>query len=174
MSTRNNGLHVDPLYKAATRPVMKAGVTFTAFIVNLVFCFEIFIATRNLLWVLLGFPAVHSLMVLLLKYEPRFFELLLLRLATKTTHWWIFGNGKFWHKTSSYSPLPYNLPNKKGLRKMPKQIYLWTPAQNKSGKATESALPPAIARETLPKLIEKPVKSGLTTTPQQVGQKAAA
>ena len=57
---------------------------------------------------------------------------------------------------------------------MPKQIYLWTPAQNKSGKATDSAQPPTFALETLPKLIEKPVKPGLTTKPQQVGQKAAA
>jgi type IV secretion system protein VirB3 len=113
---RNQGLLADPLFVGLTRPAMKWGVTYSALLVNIVMTTEAFIVTRNLLWLLAMVP-VHLLLAVVCLYEPRFFDLLLLWLRTRGMAL-IFGNARFW-RASSYSPLPIDLPDRKGRRRAP-------------------------------------------------------
>jgi type IV secretion system protein VirB3 len=59
MVTRNAGLIADPLFVGATRPPMRWGVTYAALLFNMVFTLEAFLATRNLLTLLLCLP-IHG------------------------------------------------------------------------------------------------------------------
>ena len=97
----HSGFTSDPLFVGATRPPMRWGVTYAALIFNLVFTLELFLATRNLLALLLALP-IHGVCVLLCAHDPRFFELLLLWARTRLPT--LLGNGLYW-KASSYSPL---------------------------------------------------------------------
>lgn len=75
---------------------------------------EMFLMTRNLLWLLAYIP-IHGVLALLLMTECRFFDLLTLWARTKGLNW-IKGNPRHW-KASSYSPHRYDLSDLKGRRK---------------------------------------------------------
>jgi type IV secretion system protein VirB3 len=110
---RNQGITEDPLFVGMTRPPMKWGVTYAGLIVNVMVTINVFIITKNLVW-LLAFVPIHGLMALVCLYEPMFFELL---------HQWgrtrgvglVLGNARFW-KANTYSPLRLDFPDKNGRR----------------------------------------------------------
>lgn len=114
--SRNNGLQTDPLFVAATRPPMRAGVTTAGMVVGAMVVIELFLLTRNLLWLLAYIP-IHGVLALMLMHECRFFDLLSLWAKTKGLNW-TKGNHRTW-ESSSYTPNSYNLPNVKGRRKLP-------------------------------------------------------
>jgi type IV secretion system protein VirB3 len=91
----------DTLFVGATRPPMRWGVTYAALIFNLVFTLELFLASRNLLALLVALP-VHGVSALLCSHDARFFDLLLLWARTRLLT--LLGNGAYW-KASSYCPL---------------------------------------------------------------------
>jgi len=91
------GFTADTLFVGATRPPMRWGVTYAA----LVFTLELFLATRNLLALLLALP-IHGISALLCAHDARFFDLLLLWARTRLPN--LLGNGRYW-KASTYSPL---------------------------------------------------------------------
>jgi type IV secretion system protein VirB3 len=109
----NDGLTVDTLFVACTRPATLLGVPLSAVIVEIVFTLEAFIFTKNLLHLLWIFPA-HGICYLICMREPRIFELIALWLQTKFLCW--LGNIRFW-KTSSYSPLPLQICRPKRIAK---------------------------------------------------------
>jgi type IV secretion system protein VirB3 len=106
MSERNAGLIADTLFVGATRPPMRWGVTYAALLFNLVFVMEVFLLTKNLLTLLIAAP-IHGLSMLLCARDARFFDLILLWGRTRLPA--ITANLRFW-RTSSYSPLPLDLP----------------------------------------------------------------
>jgi type IV secretion system protein VirB3 len=112
MVTRNAGLIADPLFVGATRPPMRWGVTYAALLFNMVFTLEAFLATRNLLTLLLCAP-IHGLCALLCARDARFFDLLLMWGKTRLPA--VIGTLPFW-KASSYSPLTLDLPDARGRR----------------------------------------------------------
>ncbi|HTV80786.1 MAG TPA: type IV secretion system protein VirB3 [Steroidobacteraceae bacterium] len=91
----------DTLFVGATRPPMRWGVTYSALIFNLIFTLELFLASRNLLALLVALP-IHGLCALLCSHDARVFDLLLLWARTRLIT--LLGNGAYW-KASSYSPL---------------------------------------------------------------------
>jgi type IV secretion system protein VirB3 len=91
----------DILFVGATRPPMRWGVTYSALIFNLVFTLELFLATRNLLALLLALP-LHGISALMCAHDARFFDLLLLWSRTRLPT--LLGNGSYW-QAASYSPL---------------------------------------------------------------------
>lgn len=111
--SRNEGVVYDPLFVGMTRPAMTMGVTFAALILNVMITLEMFLVTKNLLWLLIFVP-IHGMFWLVCKNEPRFFDLLFLWGRTRGPG--IVGNVRFW-KSNSYSPLRFDLPNKQGRRK---------------------------------------------------------
>jgi type IV secretion system protein VirB3 len=111
---RNGGVTADPLFLGVTRPAMAFGVTYSALLANAVFTVELFLLTRNLLWLLACIP-VHGLFWLLCLSEPRFFDLALL--WGKTRGPGLFGNGRVW-RAQGYSPLALDLPGKSGKRRV--------------------------------------------------------
>jgi type IV secretion system protein VirB3 len=112
MTQRNAGLIADPLFVGATRPPMRWGVTYAALLFNMVFTLEAFLATRNLLTLLLCAP-IHGLCALLCARDARFFDLLLMWGRTRLPA--MVGTMRFW-KASSYSPLALDLPDSLGRR----------------------------------------------------------
>ncbi|MGH8258683.1 MAG: type IV secretion system protein VirB3 [Steroidobacteraceae bacterium] len=108
MSHRNPGLTADPLFVAATRPPMRWGVTYSALLFNLVFTMEVFLASRNLLALLLALP-IHGVAMLLCASDARFFDLLLLAARTRLPA--MLGNRGLW-RACSYSPLALDLPRR--------------------------------------------------------------
>ena len=113
MGTRNAGLIADPLFVGATRPPMRWGVTYAALLCNMVVTMETFLATRNLLTLLLCLP-IHGVCALLCARDARFFDLLLMWGRTRLPA--VLGTLRFW-KASSYSPLLLDLPNAQGRRR---------------------------------------------------------
>ena len=113
MSETNPGLTADPLFVGATRPPMRWGVTYSALLANGVVTMEIFLVTRNLLALLLAAP-IHGVCALLCARDPRFFDLALLWGRTRIPA--LLANARFW-KSSSYSPLTLDLPNRSGRRR---------------------------------------------------------
>jgi len=107
------GIREDPLFAGITRPAMKWGVTYSALLLNGVTTMEMFLLTRNLLWLLICLP-IHGMFWLLCKNEPRFFDLLFLWARTRGPG--LLGNVRFW-KANSYSPLRFDLPGKNGRRR---------------------------------------------------------
>jgi type IV secretion system protein VirB3 len=95
----------DTLFVGATRPPMRWGVTYAALIFNLVFTLELFLASRDLLALVLALP-IHGVSALLCAHDPRFFDLLLLWVRTRFLT--LLGNGIYW-KASSYSPLLFSI-----------------------------------------------------------------
>lgn len=102
MSGPNNGVEVDTLFVACTRPATYWGVPFTAFIFELIVVMEVFIFTKNLLALAWGIP-VHGIVYLICLKEPRIFELFILWGMTKFSRF-MNGSRKLW-KTNTYSPL---------------------------------------------------------------------
>jgi type IV secretion system protein VirB3 len=101
MTHAHTGRTADALFVGATRPPMRWGVTYAALIFNLVFSLELFLASRNLLALLLALP-IHGICALLCVHDARFFDLLLLWMRTRLPT--LLGNGIYW-KASSYCPL---------------------------------------------------------------------
>ncbi|MBV8143378.1 MAG: type IV secretion system protein VirB3 [Gammaproteobacteria bacterium] len=118
MGERNAGLIADPLFVGATRPPMRWGVTYTALLVNVVFTLEAFLATRNLLTLLLSVP-IHGVCALFCARDPRFFDLLLMWGRTRLPA--VLGTLRYW-KASSYSPLSLDLPNLQGRRQSDRRL----------------------------------------------------
>jgi type IV secretion system protein VirB3 len=122
--SKNNGLTADPLFVAATRPPMRFGVTNYGMVIGGIAVIEMFLMTKNLLWLLAYLP-IHGVLALLLMTECRFFELLTLCVRTKGLNC-IKGNPKYWWagrkhwRASSYSPQRYDLSDLEGLRKLSK------------------------------------------------------
>jgi type IV secretion system protein VirB3 len=71
----NGGVTADPLFVGATRPAMALGVPYAALLANAFLTLELFLVTRNLLWLLIAVP-LHGLAWLVCLAEPRAFELL--------------------------------------------------------------------------------------------------
>lgn len=111
-TTRNAGLRAEPLFVGATRPPMRWGVTYAALLFNLVFTMEAFLATKNLLALLLSAP-IHGICALLCARDARFFDLILLWGRTRLPA--LLTNLRIW-KASSYSPLTLDLPRNRGTR----------------------------------------------------------
>jgi type IV secretion system protein VirB3 len=105
----------DTLFVGATRPPMRWGVTYAALIFNLVFTLELFLASRNLLALVLAVP-IHGVSALLCAHDARFFDLLLLWVRTRFVT--LLGNGLYW-KASSYSPLAFCIGQRPGQRPEP-------------------------------------------------------
>jgi len=101
MTQSRSGYTTDTLFVGATRPPMRWGVTYSALIVNLVVTLELFLASHNLLALLVALP-IHGMSALLCAHDPRFFDLLLLWARTRMLT--LLANGGYW-KASSYSPL---------------------------------------------------------------------
>jgi type IV secretion system protein VirB3 len=108
MTRAASGFCTDTLFVGATRPPMRWGVTYAAQIFNLVFTLELFLASRNLLALLLAVP-IHGVCALLCAHDARFFDLLLLWARTRLPT--LLGNGRYW-KASSYCPLSVSLGNR--------------------------------------------------------------
>ena len=113
MSSRNLGLTADVLFVGATRPPMRWGVTYSALLVNLMFTLEAFLATRNLLTLLLAAP-IHGVCALLCARDARFFDLAILWGRTRIPA--LLANARFW-RSSSYSALTLDLPDVRGRRR---------------------------------------------------------
>jgi type IV secretion system protein VirB3 len=111
MTQNDTGLTSDILFVGATRPPMRWGVTYAALIFNLVFTLELFLASRNLLALLLALP-IHGLSALLCAHDARFFDLLLLWARTRLLN--LMGNGMYW-KASSYCPLSVSVGQRQRL-----------------------------------------------------------
>ena len=109
---RNQGIIEDPLFVGVTRPAMAMGVTYSALLINGIATVEMFLLTRNLLWLLVFIP-IHGMFLLVCKNEPRFFDLLLLWGRTRGPG--LLSNVRFWH-ANSYSPLRLDLPDARGRR----------------------------------------------------------
>lgn len=119
---RNQGITVDILLVGMTRPPMKWGVTYAGLVLNVMLTMEIFIITKNLVW-LLAFLPIHGLLYALCLYEPMFFDLLQVWGRTRFFPK-LMGIINFWG-ANSYSPLPIDFPNENGRRKaIPARIVL--------------------------------------------------
>jgi type IV secretion system protein VirB3 len=112
-STLEEGLVVDPLFVGVTRPAMAWGVTYSALLVNGLVTIEIFLFTKNLLWLLMALP-IHGVLWLVCLAEPRFFDLFLAWGQTRGRG--LLANARYW-KANSYSPLRLDLPTVSGARR---------------------------------------------------------
>jgi type IV secretion system protein VirB3 len=54
------GIHEDPLFAGVTRPAMAMGVTYSALLINGMTTVELFLLTKNLLWMLVCIP-IHGI-----------------------------------------------------------------------------------------------------------------
>jgi len=72
---KNGGVIADTLFVGVTRPALALGVPYAALLLNALVTLELFLVTRNLLWLSVCFP-LHGLAWLACLAEPRFFELL--------------------------------------------------------------------------------------------------
>jgi len=107
-SDRNAGIDVDALYVGPTRPTTIAGVTWPAVVLNVILTIEVFIWTRNLLWLLIFIP-IHGVCYLICLHDPRTFELL--GLWGKTKGQSVFNNLRYW-RAATYSPLEIQIGKK--------------------------------------------------------------
>jgi type IV secretion system protein VirB3 len=105
--SKNNGVVVDTLFVGATRPATVFGVTYAAFLLNVIVTMEAFVLTRNLFWLLIFIP-VHGICYAICWHDPQTFDLFRLWGKTKGAQFlkrFIFkGNFGFWG-ASTYSPL---------------------------------------------------------------------
>ena len=119
MSEPNEGLVLDPLFVAATRPPTRWGVPYLAILVNMVFTMEIFLMVKNPLILLLALP-IHGVCMLLCTRDARIFELLLLWAQTRMPG--LAGNLIAW-KGNTYSPLTLDPPRVNGRRRRTPYVY---------------------------------------------------
>jgi len=120
VTSKNQGVTADPLFVAVTRPPMRWGVTWQGTVIGAMLVIELFLVTKNLLWLLAYIP-IHGLLALLLMNDCRFFELLGLWARTQGRNgvngsldprYWL-ASKRHW-QASSYSPLRYGLPDLTG------------------------------------------------------------
>jgi len=71
----NGGVIADVLFVGVTRPALALGVPYAALLLNALVTLELFLMTRNLVWLLVCVP-LHGLAWLACLAEPRFFDLL--------------------------------------------------------------------------------------------------
>lgn len=100
---RDDGIDVDALAVALTRPSTILGVPYEACVINLLISVEALSLTENLLWMLMCVP-VHGICYLITLNDPRSFELLLLWARTKLGT--LIASRGYW-TASTYSPLPF-------------------------------------------------------------------
>lgn len=100
---REDGIDVDPLAVALTRPSTILGVPYEACLINLLASVEALSLTENLLWLLMCIP-VHGICYLITLNDPRAFELLLLYARTKLGT--LIASRWYW-SASAYSPLTF-------------------------------------------------------------------
>lgn len=110
------GIKTDPLFAGVTRPAMAMGVTYAALLTNMLITVELFLLTKNLLWLLICVP-IHGIFWMVCKNDPRFFDLLFLWGRTRGPG--LLGNLRFW-KANTYSPLRFDFPQRNGKRR-----WLW-------------------------------------------------
>ena len=110
------------MFAGVTRPAMAMGVTYSALLINGLTTVELFLLTKNLVWMLVCIP-IHGIFWLVCKNDARFFDLFFLWGRTRGPG--LLGNARFW-KANSYSPLRFDLPNAKGRRR-----WLWGETLNR-------------------------------------------
>lgn len=98
---REDGIDVDPLAVALTRPSTILGVPYEACVINVLVSVEALSLTENLLWLLMCIP-VHGICYLITLNDPRTFELLMLYARTKLGT--LIASRCYW-SASSYGPL---------------------------------------------------------------------
>ncbi len=111
---KNNGIIIDILFVGPTRPTTIGGVTFLAFMLNIIIVMEFFIIKRDILWLALFIP-IHAIFYLICANDVRTFDLINLWAQTKGSNFNglnIRGNKGFW-LSSSYSPLELPIKRKK-------------------------------------------------------------
>jgi type IV secretion system protein VirB3 len=99
---RNGGVIADTLFVGVTRPALALGVPYVALLLNGLVTLELFLVTRNLMWLLVCVP-LHGLAWLACLAEPRFFELLGVWGQTRARAG--LGRSHRWH-AQSYGSLP--------------------------------------------------------------------
>jgi type IV secretion system protein VirB3 len=100
--SRRTELTEEVVFVGMTRPAMALGVPYVALLANAFVSLELFLATRNLLWLLVAVP-LHGLTFLVCVVEPRFFDLLQVwGIARRRAG---FASGGRWGAVS-YGPLP--------------------------------------------------------------------
>jgi type IV secretion system protein VirB3 len=92
----------DPLFVALTRPAMALGVPYVAVLANLLATLELFLVTKDLLWLLTIVP-LHALTFIVCLAEPRFFDLLQVWAVTRLN---ARAGGRSRWGTRSYGALP--------------------------------------------------------------------
>jgi type IV secretion system protein VirB3 len=92
---------------------MRWGVTYAALLINGMVTMEGFLLTRNLLVLLVCLP-IHGLFALLCARDARIFDLLLLALRTRISHW--FANWRLWGGVS-HAALSIGLADAAGRRR---------------------------------------------------------
>lgn len=105
-SGRNDGIIVDDLHVALTRPAMFLGATYNAFVLNGMLTMIVFVSTRNIFYLGLGVP-IHLFCFAVCQHDACAFDIFFLWLRTKAASL-IFGNGRHW-AASSYSPSPISI-----------------------------------------------------------------
>jgi len=88
----------DPLFVSLTRPQMFAGVTYTFFVINAIVAAELFLIFKSVYVVLVAF-VIHLLGAVVCAYEPRYFDLMILRARTTPR----VRNHRLW-QCNSYHP----------------------------------------------------------------------
>jgi type IV secretion system protein VirB3 len=93
----NVGVIADTLFIGVTRPAVALGVPYAALLMNALVTLELFLTTKNLLWLLVCIP-MHGLSWLACLAEPRFFELLAVwgQIRARTGR----GGGRAWRARS--------------------------------------------------------------------------
>jgi len=117
-SSRNQGVVADTLFAGVTRPAMAFGVTYSVLLANAIVTVELFLLTRNLLWLFVCLP-VHGIFWLLCLSEPRFFDLGLLWGRTRGPG--LFRNGRWW-RANAYSALTLDFPDGRSRRRSVPQV----------------------------------------------------
>lgn len=111
---KNDGITVDTLFVGPTRPTTFWGVTWQAFVLNVIVTMEAFVWTRNLLWLLLFIP-LHGICYLICLRDPRQFELIMQWGPTKGFAY--LANYFYWNRTASFSPLEIHVGRKHSARR---------------------------------------------------------
>jgi type IV secretion system protein VirB3 len=112
-ATAFQGNFLATLRPIAVITVMALGVTYSALLVNGIVTIELYLRTRNLLWLLVCLP-IHGLTWLLCASEPRIFDLRMLWGRTKGPG--LLGNGGLW-RANGYASLVLDLPDGRGRRR---------------------------------------------------------
>ena len=88
----------DPLFQGMTRPAMLAGVTYSGVILNMMLVITPFVML-NRLWPLLAAIPIHGVMWLVCRWDPRFFDLVMVWLQTSAN-----ARHRYIWKGSTYRP----------------------------------------------------------------------